>query len=262
MKPKRIIKQITIVNPDGTKSIVQMVGGVAAKVELVAHTPSPTHVMAMVTNGYNGIYEPFVLPEEVPELSMDIKNTKLRTPMEMVGLTWLIEGVTRAWTHQAVRYRVGASYVQESMRFWGQREVYEVLAPPNVLKSTVTTLQYWDGILEGIRAYIELRRQGIPDQDCRGSLPTNILTKMFMHTSLSTLRNIFESRWCCQAQTTEWMPIMIQMKKQLVDLGLDSFLEAPIDRGEPCGFNASFDRPCSWKQRSLEEIEEIFDELE
>jgi hypothetical protein len=91
---------------------------------------------------------------------------------------------------------------------------------------------------------------GIPSQDARGILPHHILTNMFWCMSLKTLMHIWNTRWCCQAQTTEWIPFLKQVKHQLL-LKLEPltpFLNAPIDRGEPCGFNASFDRPCTWKE--------------
>ena len=256
MKSKKILKTATYISPDGKPYVVEMMSGFVPKVTLVSHTQSPTHLMAQIANGYNGIYESHILPEDVPQLIEDIKNTALRTPMEMVQLTWLIQDVTRAFTHQAVRYRVGASYVQESMRFWGERERYGFFAPPTIVRDEDALMEYWKSCLAGILGYVKMRELGIPDQDCRGSLPTNILTQMFMTVTLSTQAHLINTRWCCQAQQSEWMPVMLQMRKQLHEVGLDQFMNPPIEAGKPCGFNASFDRPCFWKDRTLQEIEE------
>jgi len=99
----------------------------AANVILVAHTDNPVTTMSVVANTYNGVLQDFISEEEREKILYDIKNTKLRTPTEMIHFVWLIENVSRAFTHQLVRYRVGTSFAQESMRFYGQRPEYYIL---------------------------------------------------------------------------------------------------------------------------------------
>src|SRR5215475_14060807 len=48
--------------------------------------------------------------------------THLKAPLEAVDLHFMVEGVTRAFTHQMVRQRT-AVYAQESMRFAVKEEV-------------------------------------------------------------------------------------------------------------------------------------------
>lgn len=256
MKPKRIVKKYDIFRGVGTATDeLHLVTGTCSEVSLVNDLKDHFRIISTITRGYTGKYALPISPEELHKFAGDVLETKLSTPLEMVNTVWLIEGVTRAWTHQAVRYRVGSAYVQESMRFWGLHKVYEVYVPPKIASDKEQLGRYGRATQEGIQAYVNMKQAGADDQDARGVLPTNVLTKMFVSWNLSTLHNIFQTRWCCQAQTSEWMPILIQMKKALVPYRLDRFLSAPIDRGEPCGFNASFDRPCVWKNRDLEEIE-------
>jgi flavin-dependent thymidylate synthase len=229
---------------------VHLVSGVPSEVELMSYTRNPAELMAQVTRGYKGEYSSRLNSmEEMIELLDDIQKTMLATPLEMVHFTFLFKGVTRAWTHQAVRYRVGTAYIQESMRFLGSKDVYEVFVPQKIVRDEHLLDQYGVGAMRGIRSYEYMLASGSEAQDARGVLPTNILTSLFWDMSLSTLRHIFNTRWCCQAQTDEWLPILAQIRQQLTqnNLGvLNTMLKPPIDRGEPCGFNASFDRPCAW----------------
>lgn len=261
MKSSRLVKRETHITVGGHEAVIEFYSGFVPKVNLISCTENPEELMATLANGYNGVYDDFLMFEdrdniEVLKLVEDIKSTALRTPMEAVQLTWLIQDVTRAWTHQAVRYRVGASYVQESMRFWGKRDAYKVFVPKTVLDEPLALDEYMRACAKGIKGYVQMRSLGIPDQDCRGSLPTNILTQMFMTVTLNTQAHIINTRWCCQAQQSEWMPVMLQMRQQMQEVNLDQFMSPPIEQGKSCGYGASFDRPCVWKNRSLQEIEE------
>lgn len=233
-----------------------------AKVELISHSMSATSVMYLTTRAYKGIYRSEISEEDMRDYSAekafeDIMNTKLQTPLEMVHTLWLLRDVTRAFTHQLVRYRVGTSFVQESMRFFGMQKRFKILVtgdagitnaidPPN---SDV----YIDGCVESVRSYVTLLERGVPDQDARGTLPTNILTNIYFDCSLRTLQGIFPQRLCCQAQQGEWQPILREMREQIrAEMGenIEKLLRAPYERGEDCGYRASFDRPCVWRKHN------------
>jgi thymidylate synthase (FAD) len=236
---------------------MHLVGGIPSRVTLAGHTKSPVELIAKTTRGYTGEYSNRIPAfGETSQMLDDVMKTKLKTPLEMLHFTWLIQGVTRAWTHQAVRYRVGTAYIQESMRFLGHKEVYEVLVPPAVIRDEHLLDHYGIAAFKGIASYEYLTTSGMEDQDARGTLPTNILTSLFWDMSFSTLQHIFDTRWCCQAQTTEWLPVMAQMRKELERANMRPLLELlipPVNRGEDCGFSASFDRPCTWTKRSMTE---------
>jgi flavin-dependent thymidylate synthase len=260
MAPSKVLRTFHMKSEISGEYEVQIVGGAVPTVELVTWSEDPVGTMAKAARGYTGVYSNEAPdPYEEDSLVKDILNTKLATPMEMVHFTFLIQDASRAWTHQAVRYRIGTAFIQESMRFLGHKSVYKVLATYDDVKDMAFD-QYAVVCARAVETYVMMRDQGIPDQDARGVLPTNILTRMFWDMSLSTLRNVINTRWCCQAQGNEWLPIVAQFKKLLTIRWpeMHPFLTAPIDRGEPCGFNASFDRPCVWKARSdLQRIENV-----
>jgi thymidylate synthase (FAD) len=211
--------------------------------------------MALATRGYTGVYNTQITTEETYDMLAQIVKTKLQTPFEMVHTFWLLEDVSRAFTHQLVRYRVGTSVVQESMRFFGTHGAYRVLStvPGNINPGRDARKAYRKAAIIAIDTYHNLVEKGIPDQDARGVLPTNILTRLWFSCSLRTLQNILPQRLCCQAQPGEWQLIVREMRRQIgIRMGMDisDLLRAPYELGIPCGYRASFDRPCEWQEEN------------
>lgn len=236
-----------------------------AKVALIDCNQNPYQMIAKVTSTYKGTLEPDdILDQAVINQALDdLKKTKLQTPMEMLHFVFLIKDVTRAFTHQLVRYRVGTSFAQESMRFYGAKNVYRVLATGDC--ATAENLdRYARGVAHSIWCYAQLIEDGSPSEDARGILPTNILTSIFFDCSMRTLQQIYTQRMCCQAQQGEWQVVLPQMKKLIkyeMGEGIADVLSAPYERGEPCGYRASFDRPCIWDSKRKKEMEDLDNSL-
>jgi flavin-dependent thymidylate synthase len=231
-----------------------------ALVDLIDCSENPQKVTYMTTRAYKGIYSPEVTEEDIiaypqEQAFSDIKNTKLQTPLEMIHTLWLLRDVSRAFTHQLVRYRVGTAFVQESMRFFGMKSEFKILITGAAHDTSEHNLEYYvQSCISAIDSYVALLEHGVPDQDARGVLPTNILTNIYFDCSFRTLQGIFPQRLCCQAQQGEWQPILREMRRIIgVQMGtdLESLLQAPYERGEPCGYRASFDRPCTWANKEI-----------
>ena len=265
MAPGKVLRTYRMHSDVSGDYSVEIVGGAIAKVDLISITDNALTTMALAAQGYTGVYDDTLHIREGEKdtestqvnLINDIWNTKLSTPMEMINVVFLLRDVSRAFTHQAVRYRISTAYVQESMRFLGYKGVYRVFCDIPLTKEPELS-QYCQSVARSIETYVMLKDQDIPDQDARGVLPTNICTSLFWSMSLATLRHVYSTRWCCQAQKEEWIPVLMGMKERLseIDDSLANFLEAPIDRGEDCGFHASFDRPCVWRGKSFQQIRE------
>lgn len=224
----------------------------AHNVQLVSFTQNPAVAIALATRGYTGVYSPVMAKEEIAPLLEDIVKTKLQTPLEFVQMLWLLNDVSRAFTHQLVRYRVGTSFVQESMRFMGAQGTYRVL---NTLKdgNYSTRRMYYNAAITAITEYHAMVIDGVPPQDARGVLPTNILTHIWFSCSLRKLRDIIPQRLCCQAQPGEWQEILKNMRELVtLEMGGDirKMLDAPYELGVPCGYRASMDRPCIWQEEN------------
>lgn len=221
-----------------------------SEVTLIDYTKNAEATIVKLCKGYKGMFDNSEsMLADIEDAFSDIPKTKLKGPTEMAYMVWLITGVTRAFCQQLTRTRL-ASYVMESMRFMGHKGVYQILATGNLSKVTVGNT-YDETVIQSIRAYEYMLESGIAPEDARGVLPTNILTSIFVGMPLSTLMHIYDQRMCCQAQQGEWQPLLIQMKDCIrIELGerVAGLLTAPYERGETCGYNATFDRPCVWKK--------------
>jgi thymidylate synthase ThyX len=107
------------------------------QVHLLWMTPDPLAAIAAPSAIYEGKVKRSlrdVTHAERREYIEQIKATKLKAPFEFVKFHFLIEGVTRAFTHQMVRQRT-AVYAQESLRF-AVKEDMPVALPPSLAGTT------------------------------------------------------------------------------------------------------------------------------
>ena len=89
------------------------------KVYLLWMTPDPLGAVAAACKIYKGeVVRSLsdVTDAERDEYFKEVQKTHLKAPLEFVKFHFMIEGVTRAFTHQMVRQRT-AVYAQESLRF-------------------------------------------------------------------------------------------------------------------------------------------------
>lgn len=145
---------------------------------------------------------------EVLERLKEVAIT-IRSSWEFVDFTWEITGVTRAFTHQFVRTRT-ASYAQQSQRTV-EMEGFEYMTPESIgpdsgryITDGTKTLysdEVWDDCMASIQdAYDKLISMGIPAQDARGVLPTNILTSINAKINLRTFADLVGKRTSLRAQ--------------------------------------------------------------
>lgn len=116
---------------------------------------------------------------------------------EFVDYTFAITGVSRAFTHQFVRNRHG-SYAQQSMRVVGMND-FDYVWPRRLLDNETLDAAQSRGIIQDTNAFIKesyrrLIRRGIPAEDARGILPTNIATNIVAKFNLRTMSELAKSR--------------------------------------------------------------------
>ncbi|MCG8620172.1 MAG: FAD-dependent thymidylate synthase, partial [Desulfobacterales bacterium] len=111
--------------------------GEVAEIELIDYPKWAEDTLIMATRGYSGRYDS-TRPTDSERVQFldDIKNTKLGTPIEMLNFVFLVRDVPRSFTHQIVRTRIGASYVQESTRFIGVQDDYNIFVPKTLQASS------------------------------------------------------------------------------------------------------------------------------
>ena len=238
----------------------------------------------------------------------EMQKTKLKMPLEAVSMHFMIENVTRAFTHQLVRQRT-AAYAQESMRFAVVEDMNEAVAlPPSLawtqeeviagrtigealldahgdvdpgteefsrLPTRIQQFLRWRHAVAAIgQSYEYLVNSGIPAEDARGLMPTNIVTRINYITNLRGLLDHAGNRLCTQAQF-EWRAVFAQIAQAIRNyapatesLYLDDKPVRTVDRSgawqfdeiakllQPvcyqigkCAFGAEFDRSCKIRSR-------------
>lgn len=115
--------------------------------------------------------------------------------LEFVDYVFLIEEVTRAFTHQLIRHRVGTSFAQQSLRTVDMGD-FDYLTTGSCLKIE----EYKKGMDEIKKYYKNCLDSGANPQDARGLLPTNILTNILFKINLRALQNMMLVRLCFRTQ--------------------------------------------------------------
>lgn len=252
---KVLMNRIECTSDKGRHYFVEFWGGETAEVDLISYPTDALETLVRLTRGYAGNYtmDP-VTPEETERFLKDIPRTALQTQLEFLSFTFLVRDVPRSLTHQMVRTRIGAAYVQESTRFMGARDVYKILVPRTAHKDRYVDTDYVEGNIQAICAYENMvAKEGIASQDARNLFPHGMLTNIFVSYTLKTLAHVYNQRFCCAAETN-WYALVRDMKtciKETCGPEISSFITAPIDRGENCGYNSSLDRPCVWRSRNV-----------
>jgi len=182
--------------------------------------------------------------ERVLEELAYMANT-IPSSWEFVEYTFLINDVTRAFTHQFVRTRTG-SYAQQTMRVlnvngWtygtgptieGDTEIGVMGTPPAQVKSPGDGQRLYHDTMATLAAtYDELIDHGIKIEDARGILPTNIHTNIVAKFSLRTLADTARKRASgrTQGEYREVMNAMLAEVKR-VHPWSELFLERTFDR--------------------------------
>ena len=177
-------------------------------------------------------------PEKKLEHLAYMRDT-IKSSWEFVNYTFEITGVTRAFTHQLVRTRNGR-YAQESMRTVDVRDA-EVKVPYRETYdddiAIENQLKFEEAGHHALIEYKELIDAGMPPQDARGILPTNVCTSIIAQFSLRTLHEMATVRLCTRTQG-EYQDVFRAMKAAVVEVHLwaDDFIQVACVNTGVCIF--------------------------
>jgi thymidylate synthase (FAD) len=134
---------------------------------------------------------------------------------EFVHYAFLVQGVSRACTHQIVRTRQ-ASYAQQSMRVVPMEEYEYIFTERN--RESPEAMAIIHRVNRVIReAYAELIQIGQPPEDARGILPTNIATNISGAYNLRVLSDLVKSRSGGRTQQ-EYQRVVKAMANAVLDV--------------------------------------------
>ncbi|MCP4167354.1 MAG: FAD-dependent thymidylate synthase [Chloroflexi bacterium] len=143
-------------------------------------------------------------------------------PEKHCSATFLIEGVSRACSHQIVRHRL-ASFSQESQRYVSlDKGGWQAVAPPAIAAKQETQHvmdETWSDLQE---AYADLRSLGIRKEDARFLLPNAAETRLVMSMHYPALRHFF---WLRLDKAAQWEVQLVaqQMLKLVYPLAPEIF---------------------------------------
>lgn len=128
--------------------------------------------------------------------------------MEHVNLTFLVEGVSRSFSHELVRHRAGFAYSQLSQRYVDEAEVGFVM-PPAILESPASLQSDWVAQMHAAREcysmlveallprYAEMDRvtaRKTAREAARSVLPNATETKIVVTANVRAWRSMLELR--------------------------------------------------------------------
>lgn len=165
-------------------------------VSLISHTDKPTTTCARAARTCTstspwGKYDPDKLLKRV--LAMGHESIA-----EHASFTFVVEGISRACSHQLVRYR-HASFAQQSQR-------YVEGVPSIVVPESISEVQpAWDEFHSALDhiddVYNNLVNEyGIPPEDARYILPNAACTNITVTVNAAELRHMMRQRLCNRAQ--------------------------------------------------------------
>lgn len=166
-------------------------------------------------------------PWAVIEKEMEYMANTIPSSWEFVSYTFLINGVTRAFTHQFVRTRTG-SYAQQTMRVLDV-DGWDYLVGPTI---DGEAKDVYDDAMEKIDdAYRLMIKSGAKIEDARGILPTNILTNIVAKFDLRTFSDTQRKRASTRTQG-EYREVMAAMRAEVLRVHpwAKMFLERTFDR--------------------------------
>ena len=168
------------------------------KIQLVNYTQDAKNLLLFTKNtrlmNEEGAYEEIEnWTEDKKQDELDYMLQTIKSSWEFIDYTFEIRDVTRAFTHQFVRTRQG-SYAQQSQRTVDMSG-FDYYTPPRIEADSEAT--------------------GVPAEDARGVLPTNIYTNIVAKFSLRTLHEMAKSRLSPRAQG-EYQEVFKLMVKAVV----------------------------------------------
>ena len=195
------------------------------QVALIHHTPDPIRSLYMA---YRVCYSALT-PQQVLDRIADerisheamLKFVEARlltghmSPLEQVHFEFGISGVSRAFSHQFVRHRIGISFEQQSQRY--------VTFPDGQFPYTVPKTIERAGLGGDMAAlfaqagalYEKMVEAGVPAEDARFLLPNATNTNFKITVNLASLLHIADLRLCTRAQW-EFRKVVSLMRAEVV----------------------------------------------
>lgn len=188
------------------------------KVTLLNFTPNAKQILVYTKNTRLSVSADMLdkvhaMSDNEIQHELDYMVNTIKSSWEFVDATFCIEGVSRGFTHQFVRNRLG-SYAQQTMRILDMGN-FDYITGPSIndpLKKAV-----YDACMSVINdSYKELIEMGVNVEDARGILPTNISTNIVCKFNLRALSQMMMSRASNRTQS-EYRDVLDAMYAAVIE---------------------------------------------
>ena len=187
---------------------------VSAQVKLLHHTPYPLRTLY---TAYRTCYSNDTPQEIDDDRSMSVENmlaylkhrmnTEHTSPLEHVSFTFAISDVSRTFTHQFVRHRVGLSISQQSGRYTAPKNEFRYVRPVHMdpdeweryVRQQIEVYQFIRGNIVGEYDPEQMGTAGVRE-DTRMLLPGCQATNLLATINFTALQHMCDIRLCSQAQ--------------------------------------------------------------
>jgi thymidylate synthase (FAD) len=181
------------------------------KVILVSHSPDPEKTVSAAARLCYSAADAEEILSKVGTHDQDDFLEKLTavghmSPVEHASFTFVVEGISRACSHQLVRHRL-ASYSQQSQRYVGEDD-FDYLVPPSISANNELKALFVDTIEHIQKSYTFLSQKLAENgysteaarEDARFVLPNATETKIMITMNARELMHFFSQRLCNRAQ--------------------------------------------------------------
>ncbi len=180
------------------------------EVTLLSHSDDPLRSLYMA---YRTCYSALT-PQQVAARIEDerIPREKMRafiverlktghaSPLEQVWFEFAIAGVSRAFSHQFVRHRVGISFEQQSQRYVTYKQGEFPYSVPKTVEKAGMAEKMEELFGRAGALYEEMVAAGVPAEDARFLLPNATSTNFKITVNFQALLHICDLRLCTRAQ--------------------------------------------------------------
>jgi thymidylate synthase (FAD) len=136
--------------------------------------------------------------EQVAKVLDTILGSGHHSALEHASLTFAIDGISRACSHQLVRHRL-ASYNQQSQRYV-KYDTVQFIMPPAIADNPEAEAKFEKIVRVTNDAYRDLLEMGVEAEDARYVLAQGVETKIVVTMNCRELLHFFTLRCCNRAQ--------------------------------------------------------------
>jgi thymidylate synthase (FAD) len=196
----------------------------AIQVRLLDYTQDPTKSLYLAYRTAYSALTPIQIERRIADgrISRDQMSdfiarrleTGHSSPLEQVWFEYGISGVSRAFSHQFVRHKIGISFEQQSQRYVKFKDAsFPYTVPQSVARAGMADKMDKTFTQLG-KLYQELLDAGVPAEDARFILPNATSTNFKVVVNFLELLHICDLRLCTRAQW-EFRKVAALMRSEL-----------------------------------------------